>query len=70
MNNASHCGPGAERLIVVLNDNEMSIAPPVGAMSNYLSRLMSSRKFLSLRELAAKMAKRLPGRLERTAKKA
>ncbi|MBT0676939.1 1-deoxy-D-xylulose-5-phosphate synthase, partial [Komagataeibacter oboediens] len=70
MNNASHCGPGAERLIVVLNDNEMSIAPPVGAMSNYLSRLMSSRKFLNLRELAAKMAKRLPGRLERTAKKA
>ncbi|MFW6682470.1 1-deoxy-D-xylulose-5-phosphate synthase [Komagataeibacter intermedius] len=70
MNNASHCGPGAERLIVVLNDNEMSIAPPVGAMSSYLSRLMSSRKFLNLRELAAKMAKRLPGRLERTAKKA
>ncbi|WEQ51917.1 1-deoxy-D-xylulose-5-phosphate synthase [Komagataeibacter oboediens] len=70
MNNASHCGPGAERLIVVLNDNEMSIAPPVGAMSNYFSRLMSSRKFLNLRELAAKMAKRLPGRLERTAKKA
>ncbi|GAB6967084.1 1-deoxy-D-xylulose-5-phosphate synthase [Komagataeibacter kakiaceti JCM 25156] len=70
MNNASHCGPGAERLIVVLNDNEMSIAPPVGAMSNYLSRLMSSRKFLGLRELAGKMAKRLPGRLERTAKKA
>nr|WP_110094728.1 1-deoxy-D-xylulose-5-phosphate synthase [Novacetimonas maltaceti] len=70
MNNASHCGPGAERLIVILNDNEMSIAPPVGAMSSYLSRLMSSRKFLSLRDLAAKMAKRLPDRLERTAKKA
>ncbi|WP_345191071.1 1-deoxy-D-xylulose-5-phosphate synthase N-terminal domain-containing protein, partial [Gluconacetobacter tumulicola] len=48
MNNASVAGPGAGRLIVVLNDNEMSIAPPVGAMSNYLSRLMSSRQFLGL----------------------
>ena len=70
MNNASHCGPGAERLIVVLNDNEMSIAPPVGSMSDYLSRLMSSRQFFSLRDLAGKVAKRLPGKIERTAKRA
>ncbi|ACI49887.1 deoxyxylulose-5-phosphate synthase [Gluconacetobacter diazotrophicus PA1 5] len=70
MNNASVAGPGAGRLIVVLNDNEMSIAPPVGAMSNYLSRLMSSRQFLGLRDLAGKVARRLPERLERTAKKA
>jgi 1-deoxy-D-xylulose-5-phosphate synthase len=50
MNNA---GARHSRLIVVLNDNDMSIAPPVGAMSAYLSRLMSSRSFLSaLRELA------------------
>ena len=57
MNNA---GARHSRLIVMLNDNDMSIAPPVGAMSAYLSRLMSSRSFLSLRELAARMAKRFP----------
>ncbi|MFT9294116.1 MAG: 1-deoxy-D-xylulose-5-phosphate synthase [Acetobacter orientalis] len=70
MNNAAVAGPGAERLIVILNDNEMSIAPPVGAMSNYLSRLMSSRKFMGLRELAGKMVKKLPAPVERTARKA
>jgi 1-deoxy-D-xylulose-5-phosphate synthase len=48
----------------------MSIAPPVGAMSAYLSRLMSSRSFLSLREVAGKLAKHFPWGLERTAKKA
>ena len=67
MNNA---GARHSRLIVVLNDNEMSIAPPVGAMSSYLSRLMSSRSFLSLRELAGKMAKRFPRGIERTARRA
>ncbi|MCP1214442.1 1-deoxy-D-xylulose-5-phosphate synthase, partial [Acetobacter okinawensis] len=70
MNNAAVAGPGAERLIVILNDNEMSIAPPVGAMSNYLSRLMSSRKFMELRELAGKFVKKLPAPVERTARKA
>jgi len=54
------------RLVVILNDNDMSIAPPVGAMSAYLSRLMSSRSFLSLRELGSKMAKRFPKGIERT----
>jgi 1-deoxy-D-xylulose-5-phosphate synthase len=67
MNNA---GARKSRLIVVLNDNEMSIAPPVGAMSAYLSRLMSSRSFLSLREVAGKLAKHFPWGLERTAKRA
>ena len=67
MNNA---GSMRSRLLVVLNDNDMSIAPPVGAMSAYLSRLMSSRSFLNLRELAAKMAKRFPRGLERTARRA
>ncbi len=67
MNNA---GSSRARLVVVLNDNEMSIAPPVGAMSAYLSRLMSSRSFLNLRELAGRMAKRLPQPIERTAKRA
>ncbi len=63
MNNA---GALHSRLIVILNDNDMSIAPPVGAMSAYLSRLMSSRSFLTLRELGAKMAKRFPRGIERT----
>jgi 1-deoxy-D-xylulose-5-phosphate synthase len=67
MNNA---GARKSRLIVVLNDNEMSIAPPVGAMSSYLSRLMSSPSFMHLREAGGKIAKHLPASLERTAKRA
>ena len=67
MNNA---GAQRSRLLVILNDNDMSIAPPVGAMSAYLSRLMSSRSFLNLRDLAARMAKRFPRGLERTARRA
>jgi 1-deoxy-D-xylulose-5-phosphate synthase len=67
MNNA---GALKSRLIVILNDNDMSIAPPVGAMSAYLSRLISSRSFLSLRELAGRMAKRFPRGIERTARRA
>jgi 1-deoxy-D-xylulose-5-phosphate synthase len=67
MNNA---GALRSRLIVILNDNDMSIAPPVGAMSAYLSRLMSSHSFLSLRELGARMARRFPKGIERTARRA
>ena len=67
MNNA---GALHSRLVVILNDNDMSIAPPVGAMSAYLSRLMSSRSFLSLRELAVRMARRFPRGIERTARRA
>src|ERR1700748_1572839 len=67
MNNA---GARHTRLLVILNDNDMSIAPPVGAMSAYLSRLMSSRSFLSLRELGSRMAKRFPRGFERTARRA
>jgi 1-deoxy-D-xylulose-5-phosphate synthase len=67
MNNAGHL---RSRLVVVLNDNDMSIAPPVGAMSAYLSRLLSSQSFLGLRELAAKMARRFPRTIERTARRA
>jgi 1-deoxy-D-xylulose-5-phosphate synthase len=66
MNNA---GARHSRLIVILNDNDMSIAPPVGAMSAYLSRLMSSRSFLNLRDLAVRMAKRFPRPIERTARR-
>jgi 1-deoxy-D-xylulose-5-phosphate synthase len=67
MNNA---GAMKSRLIVILNDNDMSIAPPVGAMSAYLSKLISSRSFMSLRDFAAKMAKRFPAQLERTVRRA
>ena len=66
MNNA-----GAEdaRLIVILNDNDMSIAPPVGAMSGYLSRLISSGTYQSLRNTAKAVAKHLPKPLEIGAKR-
>jgi len=67
MNNA---GALKSRLVVVLNDNDMSIARPVGAMSAYLSRLLSSQKFLSLREIAIRMAKKFPRGIERTARRA
>ena len=67
MNNA---GSMQSRLIVVLNDNDMSIAPPVGAMSAYLSRLISSHSYRSLRHLAKDVAKFLPEPLKRTAARA
>jgi len=57
MNNA---GARAERLIVILNDNDMSIAPPVGAMSSYLARLVSGKQYLSLREIGKQLARHLP----------
>src|SRR6185503_8022834 len=57
MNNA---GARQERLIVILNDNDMSIAPPVGAMSAYLSRLLSSKQYMSLRQLGAALSRRFP----------
>ena len=57
MNNA---GAMHSRLIVILNDNDMSIAPPVGAMSAYLARLASGRTYRKLRETAKQLAKRLP----------
>ncbi|MDW8315502.1 MAG: 1-deoxy-D-xylulose-5-phosphate synthase, partial [Rhodovarius sp.] len=67
MNNA---GALKSRMIVILNDNDMSIAPPVGAMSAYLARTVSSRPFLSIRDFMAKMAKNFPGPIERAAKRA
>ena len=57
MNNA---GAMRSRLIVVLNDNDMSIAPPTGAMSAYLARLVSGRAYRSLRGVARQLARRLP----------
>jgi 1-deoxy-D-xylulose-5-phosphate synthase len=66
MNNAERAG---NRLIVILNDNDMSIAPPVGGLSAYLARLVSSRPFLELRGLAKKLSRHLPGPLHSAAKK-
>ncbi|MEK9971633.1 MAG: 1-deoxy-D-xylulose-5-phosphate synthase, partial [Ferrovibrio sp.] len=68
MNNA---GAMNSRLIVILNDNDMSIAPPVGAMSAYLSRLMSSRSYIGLRQLAKQIGEKiLPKSLASMAEKA
>ncbi|QNT79553.1 1-deoxy-D-xylulose-5-phosphate synthase [Entomobacter blattae] len=70
MNNAAVAGPGAKKLIVILNDNEMSISRPVGSMSAYLSNLISSRQYRNLREFAGRMVKHLPSALEKKAKRA
>ena len=64
MNNA---GAMNSRLIVILNDNDMSIAPPVGALSAYLARRVSGRAYRSLRHFVRKVAKRLPPFLEQRA---
>ncbi len=64
MNNAGACN---SRLIVVLNDNDMSIAPPVGALSTYLARITTSGAYLHLREVAKQLAKHLPKNWERRA---
>ncbi|MFM9977216.1 MAG: 1-deoxy-D-xylulose-5-phosphate synthase [Sphingomonadaceae bacterium] len=66
MNNAAQAG---NRLIVILNDNDMSIAPPVGGLSAYLARLISSREFLGLRDLAKRLARKLPSALHKGLRK-
>jgi 1-deoxy-D-xylulose-5-phosphate synthase len=65
MNNA---GAMDSRLIVILNDNNMSIAPPVGALSAYLARLVSGRPYRSLRNIVHQLAKKLPKFLEQRAR--
>ncbi len=67
MNNA---GALNSRLIVILNDNDMSIAPPVGAMSAYLSRLLSSKSYMSIRQALKQIAAHFPKPLEVAAKRA
>jgi len=67
LNNA---GSMSSRLIVILNDNDMSIAPPVGAMSGYLSRLLSSGPYHSLREIAKGVVSHLPKSIETAARRA
>ena len=66
MNNAEQAG---NRLIVILNDNDMSIAPPVGGLSAYLSRIVSSREFLGVRDVFKKLAKRFPRPIQKAARK-
>ena len=67
MNNAGALGT---RLIVILNDNDMSIAPPTGAMSAYLSRLISSHSYRSLRHVGKTVASKFPAPLARAARSA
>ena len=66
MNNAEAAG---NRLVVILNDNDMSIAPPVGALSNTLARMVSSEKYLTPRRLAQKLARKMPGPVHRWARR-
>jgi len=67
LNNA---GVIARKLIVILNDNDMSIAPPVGALSAYLSRLISSKSYRSLRDLGLQVSERFPDTVRKTAHRA
>jgi 1-deoxy-D-xylulose-5-phosphate synthase len=63
MNNAAAAG---NRLVVILNDNDMSIAPPVGSLRNALARLVSSGKYLTPRKLAQKLARVMPDPVHRS----
>lgn len=67
MNNAEAAG---NRLVVILNDNDMSIAPPVGGLSGYLARLISSSEYLGLRSLASKVTAKISRRIHKAASKA
>jgi 1-deoxy-D-xylulose-5-phosphate synthase len=67
MNNAEAAG---NRLVVILNDNDMSIAPPVGGLSAYLARMVSSSPYLGLRSLAKKITRKLSRRIHNAAEKA
>ncbi len=63
----NNAGARNERLIVILNDNDMSIAPPTGALSAYLARVTSSGTYLYMRDVAKQLARRLPKSWERRA---
>ncbi|MEM7616801.1 MAG: 1-deoxy-D-xylulose-5-phosphate synthase [Pseudomonadota bacterium] len=65
----NNVGSENKRLIVVLNDNDMSIAPPVGAMSKYLSRLISSSSYLNFRSAAKSLINHFPKKISNVAKK-
>ena len=67
LNNA---GAMDNKLIIILNDNEMSIAPPVGALSGYLSQLISSKSFLSIRDFGINLSERIPKSVRAAARRA
>src|SRR6187551_194106 len=67
MNNAERAG---NRLVVILNDNDMSIAPPVGGLSAYLARMVSSSEYMGFRSLAKKLARKVSKRVHSAAEKA
>ncbi|MEO0688810.1 MAG: 1-deoxy-D-xylulose-5-phosphate synthase [Pseudomonadota bacterium] len=67
MNNATQAG---NRLVVILNDNDMSIAPPVGGLSAYLARMVSSSEYLGIRSLASRAIKKMSRRLHEGVRKA
>ena len=67
LNNA---GAMHNKLIVILNDNDMSIAPPVGALSAYLSRLISSKSYRSLRDIGLHMSEKFPRPMKKAAQRA
>ncbi|NNK45023.1 MAG: 1-deoxy-D-xylulose-5-phosphate synthase, partial [Altererythrobacter sp.] len=67
MNNAEQAG---NRLVVILNDNDMSIAPPVGGLSAYLARMVSSSEYLGLRSLASKVTRKFSRRVHKALDKA
>ena len=56
----NHAGSIDANLLVILNDNDMSISPPVGAMSNYLTKILSSRLYSSMREVSKKVLSKMP----------
>ncbi|TWB52141.1 1-deoxy-D-xylulose-5-phosphate synthase, partial [Nitrospirillum viridazoti] len=66
MNNAGALG---SRLVVILNDNDMSIAPPVGAVSGYLAKLVSSSQYRNLRDIGRQVAEHLPRPLQNAARR-
>ncbi len=67
MNNAQAAG---NRLVVILNDNDMSIAPPVGGLSGYLARLVSSSEYLGIRKFASKVTAKLSRRVHKATARA
>ena len=67
LNNA---GASDSRMIVILNDNDMSIAPPTGAMSSYLTRIVSSKEYRNLRHIAKEFASIFPRPIREAARKA
>ena len=66
----NNLGAQKKRMLVILNDNEMSISPAVGAISSYLSKLISSQPLNSIRKIAKELVSNFPTEIEKAAKKA